>query len=76
MISRNSEDLVAPIRAQGIQLVKQCLVFAEQVFRGVGVHRKHPLFRLQNEALLCASIGADDHLMRELIKIVQDQLRN
>lgn len=71
IILRNSEEWVSPVRAQGILLVNQCLIFASQIFRGVGVNNQHPLIRLQNEALLCSSIGADDHLMQELIKILK-----
>ncbi len=71
VISRKPDQLVAVVRAKGIHLVNQCLLFAQQVFRGIGANTKHSLYRLQNEALLESSIGADDHLIRELIKIMQ-----
>lgn len=74
VITRNPKERVAPVRARGVYLVNQCLLFAAQVFRGVGVSRKHPLFRLQNEALLCASIGADDHLMCDLITLMKNEI--
>lgn len=67
VIARTQDMPVAPIRARGIMLVNRCLLFAGQVFRGSGVNKKHPLYRLQNEAQLIAAMAADDHLLRELV---------
>lgn len=51
IISHNSDDWVSPVRAQSIYLVNKCLIFASQIFRGMGVNNKHPLIRL-NQYLL------------------------
>ncbi len=65
------EDLTAPSRAIGIVLTKDCLLLAEQLFRGAAAQKNHPLNRLKNEAQLLSALGAEKELLSAMCELIR-----
>ncbi len=70
VLQLQAQDLTAPTRAKGIVLTKDCLLLAEQLFRGAAAQKDHPLNRLKNEAQLFSALGAEKELLGAMCEVV------